>query len=30
MTAACVTPIADETLVDYWSGGLPPQQSEAI
>jgi anti-sigma factor RsiW len=30
MTAACVTPIADETMVDYWSGGLPPQQSEAI
>jgi hypothetical protein len=30
MTAACVTPIADEKLVDYWSGGLPPQQSDAI
>jgi hypothetical protein len=30
MTAACVTPVADETMVDYWSGGLPPQQSEAI
>jgi hypothetical protein len=30
MSAACVTPIADETMVDYWSGGLPPQQSEAI
>jgi anti-sigma factor RsiW len=30
MTAACVIPLADETLVDYWSGGLPPQQSEAI
>ena len=23
MTAACVAPIADETMVDYWSGGLP-------
>ena len=30
MTVACLTPIADETMVDYWSGGLPPQQSEAI
>lgn len=30
MTVSCVTPIADETMVDYWSGGLPPQQSEAI
>jgi hypothetical protein len=30
MTAACVIPIADDTMVDYWSGGLTPQQSEAI
>jgi len=30
MTVACVTPIADETMIDYWSGGLPSQQSEAI
>lgn len=30
MTVACLTPIADETLVDYWSGGLPPQESEAL
>ena len=27
---ACVTPIPDDTMVDYWSGGLPVQQSEAI
>ena len=27
---ACVTPIADEMLVDYWSGGLPAERSEAI
>jgi hypothetical protein len=30
MTGACVAPIADETMVDYWSGGLPPQQSDAL
>ena len=30
MTAACLAPVADETMVDYWSGGLLPQQSEAI
>ena len=30
MTAGCLTPIADETMADYWSGGLPPQQSEAV
>jgi hypothetical protein len=30
MTAACATPIADETLVDYWAGGLSPQHSEAV
>jgi anti-sigma factor RsiW len=30
MTAACVTPIADQTMVDYWCGGVSPQQSEAI
>jgi hypothetical protein len=30
MTAACLTPIADETLVDYWSGRLLLQPSEAI
>jgi hypothetical protein len=30
VTAACVTPIADATLVDYWTGGLEPPQSEAI
>ena len=26
----CRTPIADDTMVDYWSGGLPEQQSEAL
>jgi anti-sigma factor RsiW len=30
VTTECVTPIADETLVDYWSGGLPPGEAEAI
>jgi anti-sigma factor RsiW len=30
VTAACDTPIRDETFMDYWSGGLPPQQSQAI
>jgi anti-sigma factor RsiW len=30
MTAPCATPIADETTVDYWSGSLPSQQSEAL
>jgi hypothetical protein len=30
MTAACATPIADETMVDYWTGGLTPQQSDRI
>jgi hypothetical protein len=30
MTAACVPPIADETMVDYWSGGLSVQQAEAL
>ena len=30
MTAVCLTPIADETIVDYWSGGLPTPQSEAL
>jgi anti-sigma factor RsiW len=30
MTAACAAPIADETMVDYWSGGLPGPQAEAI
>jgi hypothetical protein len=30
MTATCTTPIADETIVDYWSGGLPVQQAEAL
>jgi len=26
----CVDPIPDEAMVDYWSGGLPAQRSEAI
>jgi hypothetical protein len=30
VTAACLNPIADETAVDYWSGGLPAEQSEAV
>jgi hypothetical protein len=30
MTSACVAPIADETMVDYWSGGLPVQRAEEI
>lgn len=30
MTTACVTPVADETMADYWLGALPTQQSEAI
>jgi hypothetical protein len=30
MTTTCATAIADETMVDYWSGGLPVQQGEAI
>jgi len=30
MTITCLTPIADETMVDYWSGGLSPQESESI
>jgi hypothetical protein len=30
MTATCPTPIADETMVDYWSGGLPVQPAEAL
>lgn len=30
MTPACDTPITDETTVDYWAGGLPAQQAEAI
>jgi anti-sigma factor RsiW len=30
MTRACVDPILEETLVDYWSGGLPAAESEAI
>jgi anti-sigma factor RsiW len=30
MTSACVAPIADETMVDYWTGGLPRAQSDAI
>ena len=30
MNAVCATPIADETVVDYWSGGLPPPQSDAL
>jgi hypothetical protein len=28
--AACVTPVSDETLVDYWSGALPPRQSDSL
>ena len=30
MTHTCDVPIADEMMTDYWSGGLPPQQSAAI
>lgn len=30
MTAGCDTPITDETLVDYWAGGLTAQQAEAL
>ena len=30
MTALCATPIADETMADYWAGGLAVQQADAI
>ena len=30
MTAACAMPIGDDTMVDYWSGGLPVQQADAL
>jgi len=30
MTALCAAPIADETMVDYWAGGLAVQQADAI
>jgi hypothetical protein len=30
MTAVCASPLADDALVDYWSRGLEPQQSDAI
>jgi len=30
MTGVCLHPIADESLIDYWSGGLPPGESDAI
>jgi anti-sigma factor RsiW len=30
MIAACATPIAGETIVDYWTGGLPVPQADAI
>jgi len=30
MTVICAMPIADEAMVDYWSGGLPVQHAEAI
>jgi hypothetical protein len=30
MMPVCPDPIADETLVDYWSGGLPASSSEPI
>src|SRR4051812_4106580 len=30
MTGTCATPIADETMVDYWAGGLPVQHAEAL
>jgi len=30
VTAVCLNPIADETVVDYWSGGLPAAESEAV
>ena len=30
MSAACSAPLADDTLLDYWSGGLPAPESEAI
>jgi hypothetical protein len=30
MTGPCVAPIEDETMVQYWSGDLPDQQSDAV
>ena len=30
MTAVCLNPIADETAVDYWSGGLATAQADAV
>jgi hypothetical protein len=30
MTGACPNPATDETLVDYWTGGLSAPQSEAL
>ena len=30
MTAPCVSPLADDRMVDYWSGGLVPHEAEAV
>jgi hypothetical protein len=30
MTVACASPIAWETLVDYWAGELPPGEADAV
>jgi hypothetical protein len=30
VTAVCLNPITDETVVDYWSGDLPAAQSDAL
>jgi hypothetical protein len=30
MNGPCVAPIEDETMVQYWSGGLPDPQSDAV
>jgi hypothetical protein len=30
MTAACASPIADERLIDYWTGGLPAADGSSI
>lgn len=30
MTAACASPIADDRLIDYWTGDLPEPESAAL
>jgi anti-sigma factor RsiW len=30
MNIACTTPIADQTLVDYWIGALAPHENDAV